>query len=643
MTRCFSVLLSVFMLLYAVPALAADEISLTINGAVQELSPKPAFFKERVFVPVVPVFERLDATVTYDKKSKLVTIERDGMYSVLTIGGETAEVNDQQTNLSSPSRLINNQPYVPYTFIASALDLIVKWDDVRKTIVVLDYREGDFEEAPLVSSLNTTMKASAISFKGLNDGLEFTNVMDILKESGAKATFFITQDDIKQFPDQLKTIISMGHSLGILAKNYSSFDFKRHLRNTFYIRETLKDDFGYDCRIMLQESGSKSPAIAQAATALNLDLLGYDTRFTDVSIKDLTDPEEIFTKANAGFSELRRGQHVLMAFSHFSDTSVLSNVLSTLLTKHNIYSIITYGQLASDTEYKFNYPVMEADYAEGVAGKISLNKVQTPNLLQYIQNNVIGSHTYEHIKALPGFSKEEAALMNTTGRIQNKTNTIFLTFDDWGSDGTINKLLNVLNKHNVKATFFVITSKASSNPNLLRQIALEGHDIASHSDTHMILSNNRNGVYSELSSTQIESLNKDLVSSYKKLLSVVGDITYNGKPVLTNFFRPPTLAVSRDGVMSVAKAGYSYIIAGDVSLNDYSAKSKAEMEDRLIKGYITDSGYNYNIKSGSVVVLHMSDTSRFTADALDTFLTENAKKPNDKRFRFARLSDYLKQ
>ena len=60
--------------------------------------------------------------------------------------------------------------------------------------------------------------------------------------------------------------------------------------------------------------------------------------------------------------------------------------------------------------------------------------------------------------------------------------TIFLTFDDWGTDNTINQLLYVLRKHKVPATFFIITRYMPSNPNLLRAIAEEGHTIGSHTD-----------------------------------------------------------------------------------------------------------------------------------------------------------------
>ena len=42
-----------------------------------------------------------------------------------------------------------------------------------------------------------------------------------------------------------------------------------------------------------------------------------------------------------------------------------------------------------------------------------------------------------------------------------------------------------MKKHHVKATFFVLTENVDKNPNLLRAIAADGHEIASHSNSHV--------------------------------------------------------------------------------------------------------------------------------------------------------------
>jgi len=61
---------------------------------------------------------------------------------------------------------------------------------------------------------------------------------------------------------------------------------------------------------------------------------------------------------------------------------------------------------------------------------------------------------------------------------------IALTFDD-GPHATLTpKLLDLLAKHRMKATFFVIGQNAADNPDILKRAVREGHEIANHSWSH---------------------------------------------------------------------------------------------------------------------------------------------------------------
>src|SRR5438128_1621508 len=56
-----------------------------------------------------------------------------------------------------------------------------------------------------------------------------------------------------------------------------------------------------------------------------------------------------------------------------------------------------------------------------------------------------------------------------------------LTFDDGPTENSTERILDILNYHNVKATFFVIGVNAEKNPKLLERIHAEGHIIGNHS------------------------------------------------------------------------------------------------------------------------------------------------------------------
>ncbi|SEL70639.1 Peptidoglycan/xylan/chitin deacetylase, PgdA/CDA1 family [Colwellia chukchiensis] len=61
---------------------------------------------------------------------------------------------------------------------------------------------------------------------------------------------------------------------------------------------------------------------------------------------------------------------------------------------------------------------------------------------------------------------------------------LYLTFDDGPVAGVIEPLLALLDKHQIKATFFVLGSRAAKHPELMSAIHSCGHTIANHSYSH---------------------------------------------------------------------------------------------------------------------------------------------------------------
>jgi len=62
--------------------------------------------------------------------------------------------------------------------------------------------------------------------------------------------------------------------------------------------------------------------------------------------------------------------------------------------------------------------------------------------------------------------------------------TVVLTFDDGPDPENPPRLLDLLRREHVKATFFVVGSEVLSHPSLVRRELAEGHDVGSHTFTH---------------------------------------------------------------------------------------------------------------------------------------------------------------
>src|SRR3984893_7270322 len=65
---------------------------------------------------------------------------------------------------------------------------------------------------------------------------------------------------------------------------------------------------------------------------------------------------------------------------------------------------------------------------------------------------------------------------------------IAMTFDDGPSAENTPRLLEILKQRNIKATFFLIGQNAAANPDIVRRILADGHEIGNHSWTHPQLS-----------------------------------------------------------------------------------------------------------------------------------------------------------
>ena len=105
---------------------------------------------------------------------------------------------------------------------------------------------------------------------------------------------------------------------------------------------------------------------------------------------------------------------------------------------------------------------------------------------------------------------------------------VYITFDD-GPNITTPKILDLLSKYDMKATFFLLENKIKSNPDIVKRILSEGHSIGLHGKTHekKLFYANNSSALKEMNSTR-NSLQK-LIGYDTNLVRV----PYGSKPHLT--------------------------------------------------------------------------------------------------------------
>lgn len=154
---------------------------------------------------------------------------------------------------------------------------------------------------------------------------------------------------------------------------------------------------------------------------------------------------------------------------------------------------------------------------------------------------------------------------------------VAFTFDDGPDPNYTPKLLDLLKKHRVKATFFVLGSKAEKYPELTKRIHQEGHQIGIHNYKHIA-----NWLMSpwKIKRQQVER-------SAEIIKNITGE-----RPT---YYRPPWGILNLGDFFWLRK---SYrIVLWSVMAQDWSQRSGGgKLKDKLLK----------NIKPGSIVLLHDS-------------------------------------
>jgi peptidoglycan/xylan/chitin deacetylase (PgdA/CDA1 family) len=162
-------------------------------------------------------------------------------------------------------------------------------------------------------------------------------------------------------------------------------------------------------------------------------------------------------------------------------------------------------------------------------------------------------------------------LSPATYQIPTTEREIYLTFDDGPCAETTPIILEILRKHDTKATFFCVGDNIINHPELFAQIKTEGHQVANHTMHHS------KGFYTNTN---------DYINEIDECAALVGN----------NLFRPPHgLITPRQNAM-LRNKGYK-IIQWDVITYDWDTKHTTNDILNIIKQYT---------RPGSIIAMHDS-------------------------------------
>lgn len=175
--------------------------------------------------------------------------------------------------------------------------------------------------------------------------------------------------------------------------------------------------------------------------------------------------------------------------------------------------------------------------------------------------------------------------------VMTEEKKVALTFDAaWGASRTP-RLLDTLDEHGIKSTFFVVTFWVEDYPAVAGEIAERGHELGLHSSTHPNFTNLAD-------SEMIEELERNIESIQR----------HTGQT--PQLFRPPFGAYDDRVVRVVEKEMGLTAIQWSVDSLDWQDLSANEMADRVLD----------LIHPGAIVLFH--NNGLHTADALPVIIEE---------------------
>ena len=170
------------------------------------------------------------------------------------------------------------------------------------------------------------------------------------------------------------------------------------------------------------------------------------------------------------------------------------------------------------------------------------------------------------------------------------TKQLALTFDDGPNDPCTQRLLDVLARHDVHATFFLMGCYVKRRPDIVRALARAGHAIGNHTFTHPLLT-----------FKPVAQIRQELADCREAIHEATGQYS--------NLFRPP-FGGRRPAVLRIARELGMQPIMWNVTGYDWNATRVEEIERKVAR----------QVRGGDVILLHDGGHRQMGADRSQTVL-----------------------
>ncbi len=195
---------------------------------------------------------------------------------------------------------------------------------------------------------------------------------------------------------------------------------------------------------------------------------------------------------------------------------------------------------------------------------------------------------------------------NTYAQVYVKGPYLAMTFDDGPSKEYTGMLLDELKKRHMKATFFMVGQNVADNPDLVKRMVAEGHEVGNHSWTHP--------AFAKMSDAAVRN---EIQKTQDAIVAACGV-----KPTL---MRPPYGSITQSQKKWIPAEFGTQIILWSVDPLDWKKPGESVVRSRIVSG----------AEDGAIILAHdiHGSTVRAMPETFDQLIA--------KGFQFATVSELL--
>lgn len=394
------------------------------------------------------------------------------------------------------------------------------------------------ESSHFVQKAITDQKIMTLTFDGLGTEETLLPLLEQLKRYKIQATFFVTGIEVAEEPELVMKIVEAGHQLGnatLSRIDLTLLTKEEQIKSIMRSHEQIEKITGVAPKYLRVGKRAVSEELLDV-----IGSCGYDYVIDYHLSPREWDGKSVEQVSNYIFEHKQRGSIVTLNANLGSQLDeVIPLVVEQLQTKG--FSFVPLQSIVEAYELRQQNQFILAEGWYETEGEVDI-----PVIFEGDQ------------------SKREIAL----------------TFDDWASDDTIDSILDTLDEYHVKATFFFRAKGVEANPSLAYTIAKRGHEIASHTYSHI-----------DMDTLSEEEIKEEVIKAHETIAYAI-----NEEP--KRYLRPPRGIMTEEIVNVIGECNYDAVVMYGPSALDWDTTNTAQD----IIDYMMEHTTN-----GSILLLHILD------------------------------------